>query len=82
MGHFADRQLYCVLYWQPKARKQLNGHIEYLCCGPLYKYGAERCPEAMGVNVFETLANAGLELEWPPRKIARQVALLGIPRDL
>ena len=75
---WSDRQLYCVLYWQPKARKQLETKIVDLCCGILSDYSAERCPEAMGVNISETLANAGIALEWPPRKVARQVALLGI----
>lgn len=74
----SDAEANCVLYWQPKARKQLEAKIVNLCCGILSDYSAERCPEAMGINITETLANAGIVLEWPPRKVARQVALLGI----
>lgn len=41
-----------------------------------------RCPEAMGVNVTETLAAAGVTLEWPPKKFALQVAIAGAPGRL
>lgn len=75
---WTDRQLYCVLYWQKTARKQLDAKIESLCSGTFSNYVAERTPEAMGVNITETLANVGIELEWPPKQIARQVALLGV----
>lgn len=75
---WSDRQLRCVLYWQPKARKQLEAKIQHLQRGELSRYSVERCPEAMGVNVTETLANAGIFLEWPPVQIARQVALFGM----
>lgn len=79
---WTDRQLYCVLYWQNTARKQLEVKIESLCCGILSSYSAERTPEAMGVNITETLANVGIVLEWPPKRVARHVALLGIRKDL
>jgi hypothetical protein len=32
----------------------------------------------MGVNVTATLKDAGIELEWPPKKFVRQVALAGV----
>jgi hypothetical protein len=35
------------------------------------------CPEAGGVNVTETLRLAGIYLEWPPQRVACQVALGG-----
>ena len=37
------------------------------------------CPEACGVNVTETMRRIGIELEWPPRTVAYQVALVGSP---
>ena len=75
---WSDRQLRCVLYWQGGARKKLARRIaEVLQRCRVYR--AETCPEAMGVNVTETLKQAGIEMEWPPIRIARQVALLGIP---
>jgi len=73
---WSDRQLRCVLYWQPKARKQLAGKIDRALEG-LQGYTATWCPKGMGVNVTETLEQAGISLEWPPNAIARQVAFLG-----
>lgn len=70
----------CVLYWQNTARKQLQAKI-YAALATLPGYEATWCPEGMGVNVTETLAKAGITLEWPPKQIARQVAFLGIRRD-
>jgi predicted metal-binding protein len=76
---WSERQLRCVLYWQAGARKQLKKQIgEALRDMPYYI--AETCPEAMGVNVTQTLHQVGIELEWPPVHIARQVALLGRKR--
>jgi hypothetical protein len=73
---WSDRQLRCVLYWQPRARAAL-----YLLIGEAMGYTPqgymwETCSEAMGVNVTATLAAVGIELEWPPVSIARQVALI------
>jgi len=34
----------------------------------------------MGVDVTATMRSAGVELEWPPRKIAYQVYLVGVPK--
>jgi hypothetical protein len=71
---WTERQLECCLYWQPRARKQLSGAIKaFLWEHPDYR--ADACPEAGGVNVTETLRRAGIDLEWPPKKIVRQVAL-------
>ena len=76
---WSDRQSYCVLYWQGTARKQLNAKIE-ATLAVLPGYEATWCPEGMAVNVTETLLAIGIELEWPPVRIARQVALLAVPR--
>ncbi len=76
---WSQRQLECCLYWQPKARNQLLQHIKYFLSNhPRYK--VETCPEAMGVNVTETLKNSGIILEWPPKIMSIQVALAGIPK--
>jgi hypothetical protein len=75
---WSERQLVCCLYWQPTARKHLTAKLmAFLAAHP--DYVSDACPEAGGVNVTETLRRAGLELEWPPVKVARQVALAGIP---
>jgi hypothetical protein len=33
------------------------------------------CPEAMGINVSDTMKWIGVVLQWPPREVAIQVAL-------
>lgn len=77
----SDDEARCVLYWQGAARKQLNAKIKEALAS-LPGYAATWCPEGMGINVTATLAAAGIDLEWPPVRIARQVALLGIPRQI
>ena len=77
---WSERQLYCVLYWQGSARKQLKYRIMGCLRDPhCYSYQVEVCPEAMGINVTETLYRVGIVLEWPPVLIVRQIALLGKP---
>ncbi len=77
---WSERQLYCCLYWQPKARKQLNSLVlEFIHWHPWYAFTG--CPEAEGVNVTATMAGIGVTLEWPPRAVAYQVALAGVPRE-
>lgn len=77
---WTDRQLRCVLYWQPAARKQLRVKVD-AALATLPGYEATWCPEGMGVNVTATLEAAGVVLEWPPQRIARQVAFLATPID-
>jgi predicted metal-binding protein len=77
---WSDRQLYCCLYWQPGARKALEAEIQtfqsaHAHDGFLYT----RCPEAMGINITETMRVAGVILEWPPATTSVQVALAGRP---
>lgn len=72
---WTDRQLRCVLYWQPTARKQLSMLID-AALATLPGYEATWCPEGMGVDVTATMQRAGVTLEWPPMRIARQVAFL------
>jgi predicted metal-binding protein len=75
---WSDRQLRCVLYWQGGARAELKRQIA-AALRALPGCRAETCPEAMGVNVTATLAAEGITLEWPPVRIARQVALIAYP---
>jgi predicted metal-binding protein len=80
---WSQKQLECCLYWQPKARKSLNDAIWFFNANiSNIHYSVERCPEAMGVNVTETLKQIGIELEWPPKTVTYQVALAGIRRQL
>lgn len=74
---WSEYQLRCVLYWQGTARKMLKQHI----IGFLKQnkgYRIEACPEAMGINITETMAQAGIKLEWPPQNIAYQIALAAV----
>ncbi|MDD3102408.1 MAG: hypothetical protein PHE59_04670 [Patescibacteria group bacterium] len=73
---WSEHQIYCVLYWQSKARvfqrkeegMAIKQHgLEYIC----------RSPEAHGVNITELMKTQGIVLEWPPRKITRLVSLGG-----
>jgi predicted metal-binding protein len=73
---WSERQVRCCLYWQPKARKQLQGWIaDFLKAYP--GLSVETCPEAMGVNVVQTMKVIGTVLEWPPERFVYQVALAG-----
>ena len=70
----------CVLYWQNTARKQLQEKIS-TALSHLPGYEATWCPEGMGVDVTATLAQIGIVLEWPPKRVARQVAFLARRRS-
>lgn len=73
---WSKRQAVCCLYWQPRARKELRQRVVAF----LRAHRGTRVvftPEAMGVNVTATMRQAGVQLEWPPRSIAYQVALVG-----
>lgn len=84
---WSKRQLECCLYWQGTARKRLKERIEIFKkladCINLFPYGryvVNTVPEAMGVNVTETMKRVGIELEWPPVNVAYQIALAGISK--
>lgn len=76
---WSERQLACCLYWQPRARLYLRRHVHYFLLSGEGKMRVLWCPEAAGINVTATMRRAGVELEWPPRKIAYQVVLVGFP---
>lgn len=76
---WSEHQLKCVLYWQGSARKNLKNHIIKFM-KENRGYSVETCPEAMGVNLTETMKNAGIILEWPPVNVTYQIALAGIKR--
>lgn len=77
---WSDRQLRCCLYWQATARKQLYQKVHYVLAQKEFEgFSSTMCPEAMGINVTETMKRIGIILEWPPIQLARQIALLGRP---
>lgn len=75
---WSNRQLRCCLYWQNAARKRLRERVDQLL-EQQRGYIALYCPEGSGVNVTATMADVGIELEWPPVRVAHQVALVGKP---
>lgn len=76
---WSQRQLKCSRYWQGTARKSLRQKIA-LFMNNHPNYDVTTCPEAMGVNVTETMKNIGIQLEWPPVNTTYQVALAGIKK--
>ena len=77
---WTERQLACCLYWQPRARKSLAEEAKRFAREhPGLRL--DRCPEARGVDVTETMRLAGVELEWPPRNKAIQVILAASPKN-
>jgi len=74
---WTDRQCRCVLYWQPKSRKQLKERA----AEAMRLLGLDAMawvPEAMGVNVYATARTSGLILERiRDLKTCRHVALVG-----
>ena len=76
---WSDRQARCCLYWQGTARRQLRGRVDEVLASNC-ELKAVYVPEALGVDVTETMRSIGVELEWPPVFVVRQVALVGIGR--
>ena len=78
--NWTDRQLYCCLYWQGTARKNLKAEIDR-ARKILPHHHITACPEAMGVNVTDLMEdNAGIELDWPPKITTYQVAIAGLKK--
>lgn len=74
---WTERQCRCLLYWQPRSRKQMRQRVEEAM--PLVGASVSAaCPEAMGLNVFATARRSGLILD-KPRAIstARHITLIG-----
>ena len=82
---WSQRQLVCCLYWQGTARKALTAEVAafYQRMDP-YLLGNARqittCPEALGVNVTETMKQGGVILQWPPTTETTHVAMAGWPK--
>lgn len=77
---WTERQLYCCLYWQGTARKQLRAQMNQYLSGNSRGLVPVYVPEACGVDVTATVLQAGIELEWPPRNFAYQIAFLCLPK--
>ena len=73
--NWSEHQIYCVLYWQPKAR--VYQRQEEKIALQKYRFDYIAWPEACGVNVTELMRRIGIILEWPPRKITHLVSFGG-----
>jgi predicted metal-binding protein len=82
---WSKRQAECCLYWQGKVLSFLENRVTNFCLmqilGTNEKLTALYRPEAHGVNVTETMAAAGVELQWPPDNWVYKVALIGTPKE-
>lgn len=72
---WTELQCKCVLYWQNKVQKKLRQKTERVCkeidsCCYTLK------PEALGINVFGTMAKVGIILYKNP-KLVRKIAFIG-----
>jgi hypothetical protein len=83
--NWSPRQLVNPRYWQGMARKALRWKVEYFA----YRINLQLaqpfatalfCPEAHGVDITATMASIGQCLQWPPRTVTYQVALIGFPQ--
>lgn len=79
---WTEPQLLNSWFWQPTANRLLNKRItEFISIYRNAGYYATTGPEAMGIDVTETMRNAGIELEWPVRKQVYKIAFAGILLD-
>lgn len=74
--NWSEHQIYCVLYWQSRARK-FHRQEEKKAIKKHDLNFIRKDPEALGINVTELMKRVGVILEWPPRKITRLVSLGG-----
>lgn len=77
---WSRRQLDCCLYWQASLYKRLRGRIRKLKKDTENILIETYVPEAMGVNVTETMKQVGVGLEWPPKNKVRKIAFLGVKK--
>jgi len=79
---WSKRQAECCRYWQGGVRKRLRAELLFHQIA-LEETGLVdiEVPEAMGVNVTETMRGIGVDLEWPVEKIDRHVGLIGYRKE-
>jgi predicted metal-binding protein len=79
--HWTERQCYCCLYWQSKARKEhefiISQALLHLPINRTLLLKIVRCPEAHGVNLTFLMQTINIRMEWMPRKTSRIISLIG-----
>jgi len=78
---WTDKQCGCCLYWQAGVRKRLKENIkefrDSIKENNINDYDYTLTPEAMGVDMKQTMLNVGIELIFPPKDIIYKIALFG-----
>ena len=74
---WSDRQCRNLLYWQGRVKKQLREAAQAVLESRGSGFRSVDCPEACGVNMTETAAQAGIRLKWPPRQTVWKMVLVG-----
>lgn len=78
--NWSERQLKCVLYWQPRVRKELKEMIKQYSLA-LPGSISTTCPEAMGVNVIKTMKKIGLPIHPRPQDIVYKIGFIGYKKE-
>ncbi len=78
---WSKRQAECCLYWQKKVLSFLKHRVANLCTEKcLFDSNIETTalyrPEANGVDVTKTMANVGIEIQWPPETVVYKIAFV------
>jgi predicted metal-binding protein len=73
---WTPRQRANLLYWQGSVKKHLAQVARYQAIAKQLSL-IVGCPEACGVDMTATCANAGIVLEWPPVNTVWKAVLLG-----
>lgn len=74
--HWTERQQRNPLYWQNGVRKRLTENCMALCQGD-QDYVYTLIPEAMRVNVVETMARVGVQIIFPATDVVHKIAFVG-----
>ena len=77
---WTDPQLRNVRYWQEIARMHLRAEVKKFK-EQYPEYTISFGPEAMGINVTETMKNIGIQLEWPPMNYVYKIAIAGVKKE-
>lgn len=82
---WSDKKCKCLFYWQKSCIKELKKKCNTFVRGsfpPNDKYfGYELIPEAMGLDVFKTMKNCGIELERNPENYVYKIAFIGVLKN-
>jgi len=74
---WSEKQVECCLYWQGTARKYLKKElVAFHKKHPGYE--SFITPEAMGINIIQTMINVGVSIDYPPDKFVYKIALAGV----